>query len=73
MLGLSPILIEETILGAAVAFVLALAVIMSIAFSYHWKRFGIPAPLFYRMNRLYFFVAGGLAIASLLLYLAITA
>lgn len=71
MPGLSPIMIEETIPGAALAIALAVAVVMSIVFSYHWRRFGIPTVVFHRMNRLYFLVAGGLAILSLLLYLAI--
>lgn len=71
MPALSPILIEETILGAALAIALIVTVIMSVTFSYHWRRFGIPTAVFHRMNRLYFLVAGGLAILSLLLFLAI--
>lgn len=70
MPGLSPILIEKT-MGAALTIALIVAVIMSVIFSYHWRRFSIPTAVFHRMNRLYFLVAGGLAILSLLLYLAI--
>ena len=68
---LSPILIEETILGVALGITLAVGVLMSVMLSYHWRRYGIPDAVFHRMNRLYFLVAGGLAILSLLLFLGI--
>ncbi len=71
MFPFSPILLEKTVLGAILGIVLCLFVVMSFIFSYHWKRFGIPTPLFRRMTRLYFLVSGGLAIVSLLFFLGI--
>jgi hypothetical protein len=71
MPSFSPILLEEAVLSVIVAVVLILYAAMSIIYSYHWRRFGIPTAFFYRMTRLYFLGSGGLAIIALVLYVSV--
>lgn len=71
MFPLSPILLEKTVFVTILALSLCLFAIMSVVFSYHWKRFGIPTPLFRKMTRLYYLVSSALAIVSLLFFLSI--
>ena len=67
----SQVVLEETALGAFLFFALVILVVMSVVFAYHWKRFGVPTPLFQKMRRLYFAVSAVLAFLSIALYIFI--
>jgi hypothetical protein len=63
--------LEETALGVLLLGAFLILVVMSFVFAYHWKRFGVPTPLFHRMRRLYFAVSAVLASLSIALYIFI--
>ena len=67
----SQVVLEEAALGAFLFGALLILAVMSFVFAYHWKRFGIPTPLFRRMRRLYFVVSAILAVLAILLYVVI--
>lgn len=68
---LSPIVLEKTGLGLVLLLALVAFAIMSAVFAYHWKRFGVPTPLFRKMKRLYFAASIILAALSVTLYIFI--
>lgn len=61
-------MLEESALGALLAGALLILIVMSFVFKYHWRRFGIPTPLFRRVTRAYFWISGGLSALAVLLY-----
>jgi hypothetical protein len=69
----SRFVLEETALGALLFGALLILAVMSFVFAYHWKRFGVPTPLFRRMRRLYWVVSCILAILSVLLCVVLVA
>ena len=71
MYSLSSVLLQKIVLGLTLGIVLILCAVMTAIFSYPWKQFGIPSPLFGKMTRLYFFISLVLSVLSALLYIAL--
>ena len=67
----STIFLEKTGLAVVLGVALVIYAIMTVIYTYHWKRFGIPTGHFVKMTRLYFWLSGSLALLSVLLYVGI--